>query len=344
VKETAELLRNLIQIPSPSGKEQAISEYVTRRLRRSLVVLQEDVGGGRANVLASLGTPKVVLTTHMDTVPGELPCRLSAGRMYGRGACDAKGAMAAMILAAESAAKKGVEGFALLLDVGEETTFDGILAGMSGSVARLSPDMVVVGEPTSLRLLTGQRGLIHARMRTRGRAAHAALPEQGECAITALCRLVETVRAMPRAHDPLLGRSTVTVTRISGGSASNVVADAAWAELDIRTVPGDEHITAALRRLLTAQVDISCSFPPAICGDEHVIGRLARLLAQKGLPSQPGFAPFFTEMRFWSEKAPAVILGPGNPAVAHSEREYVTVPEVETASALYEEILMQFCP
>ena len=75
-----------------------------------------------------------------------------------------------------------------------------------------------------------------------------------------------------------------------------------------------------------------------------MIGRLARLLAQKGLPSQPGFAPFFTEMRFWSEKAPAVILGPGNPAVAHSEREYVTVPEVETASALYEEILMQFCP
>ncbi len=339
----AELARDLIEIPSPSGEEAALGEYLVRRLKGRFEVRTEAVDGNRFNVLAVRGDPKVVFTTHMDTVPGALPVSLTRLALRGRGACDAKGPLAAMIAAAEEAADLGYTDFGLFFDVDEEADFRGISVAMGGLAKGLSPKLVVVGEPTSLRLFVGQKGLLGLTLVSRGRAAHASTPEKGESAIMKLISALAELENMTWTRDVLYGETTVNIGVIKGGSAPNVVADYAEAGVDMRIVPGDEEAASRIAGMLKGvSLRAAFSYPAVRCAGKEAEDMLLALLSRKGLNARPAITPLFTEMYFWNRRSPSVILGPGNPALAHTTEESVSIDELETAVSLYREIVEKY--
>ena len=187
----------------------------------------------RFNVYAEWGHPVVVLSTHMDTVPPFIASREDDDNIYGRGACDAKGIIAAMIAAAEKLIESGTRNFGLLFVVGEERNSAG------AEVASRSPRgsrYLINGEPTESKVALGSKGILRYEIVAAGKMAHSAYPELGESAIEKLLDALDAVRRMPLPEDPVLGRTTVNIGTISGGRAPNIIPDAAKAELAIRLV------------------------------------------------------------------------------------------------------------
>lgn len=340
MSKAAELARDLIGIPSPSGEEAAIGGFLVQRLKKRFEVRTEAVDASRINVLAVRGNPKVVFTIHMDTVPGALPVSMTRTSLTGRGACDAKGPLAAMIIAAEQAADSGYTDFGLFFDVDEEAEFAGITVAMKGLAKTLSPDLVVVGEPTSLRLFIGQKGLLGLKLVSRGRAAHASTPGNGESAISKLLSVLADLENLKWTRDALYGETTLNIGTIKGGSAPNVVADYAEAGVELRLVPGDEEAASRIvDGLKGVSTGIKFNYLPVRCTNKKIVDKLSALLSRKGLDPRPCITPLFTELYFWNQKAPSVILGPGNPALAHTTEEVISIDEMETAVTLYREIV-----
>ncbi|HEY4562971.1 MAG TPA: M20/M25/M40 family metallo-hydrolase, partial [Thermoanaerobaculia bacterium] len=234
-----ELTRALIDIDSTTGKEREVGELLFRHLEDLVdrfdggAVERMPVEENRFNVFAAWGEPAVVLSTHMDTVPPFFPSSEDDEFIRGRGACDTKGGIAAMIQAARELLEEGVRGFGLLFMVGEETD------SLGAQVANRQPKgsrYLINGEPTENRLALGSKGYLYIRLEAEGRAAHSAYPELGESAIDRLLDVLARLRALPLPTDPVLGETTLNVGTLAGGRAANVVADQARAEVTVRTV------------------------------------------------------------------------------------------------------------
>src|SRR5439155_14618218 len=207
----------------------------------------QQVSSGRVNVLAFRGTPHVVLSTHMDTVPPFFPACEDAEFIYGRGSCDAKGIIACQVAAAERLISEGMTDFGLLFLAGEEVLSDG------AQVANGSPRgarYIVNGEPTENKLALGTKGILRVDVRAKGRMAHSAYPRLGENAIEKLLDILADVRKLRLPVDPVLGDSTMNLGVISGGRAANVVPDEAEAQILFRTVRPDEGLRRKLASLL----------------------------------------------------------------------------------------------
>ena len=333
-----ELTRALIDVESVTGRERAVGELLAARLG----ALAGPTGGGvermpvaggeegRCNLFASWGRPEIVLSTHMDTVPPFLPSREDAEAIHGRGACDAKGAIAAMLCAAGELLAEGRRGFGVLLVVGEETDSAGaIAANREPRGAR----WLIDGEPTGNRLAAGSKGALYLALEASGRMAHSAYPELGDSAIDRLLAALARLREVPLPVSDLLGEATLNVGTLSGGRAPNVVADEARAEVMIRTV-GD---TAELRRALEA----------AVRGDPAGGVRVAAWRESRAmrLRTLPGFAT--TVVRFTSDvpRLPAwgepFLLGPGSIHLAHTPEERVGKDELREAVRLYARLVRQ---
>src|SRR5260370_41656239 len=197
----------------------------------------------RFNVYAEWGRPVVALSTHMDTVPPFIESREDDDNIYGRGACDAKGIIAAMIAAAEKLLEAGTRNFALLFVVGEEKNSAG------AHVASRSPRgtrYLINGEPTESKVALGSKGILRYEIIATGKMAHSAYPELGESAIEKLLAALELVRRISWPEDPILGQTTANIGTISGGRAPNIIPDAAKAELAIRMVGDGRKIDRAL--------------------------------------------------------------------------------------------------
>ena len=198
-----ELTKSLVNIPSVTGQEGACSEYLRCQLQeRGFEVELHSVTQGRSNVLAFHGTPEVILSTHLDTVPPFAPAHEDGEFIYGRGSCDAKGILASQVVAAERLRDEGVRDFGLLFLVGEETTSDGAQA--ANAVARGSK-YIINGEPTENRLVIGSKGNLRLDIRTRGRTAHSAYPHLGESAIEKVLDILADLRRLALPEDPVLG-------------------------------------------------------------------------------------------------------------------------------------------
>src|SRR5512147_1429924 len=181
------LCAELLSIQSPTGGEGKVVEFVSRRLvSRGWNVTVQEVTPGRGNIWASRGGGGVTLSTHLDTVPPYVPPRLDGARLYGRGACDAKGIAAAMLAAAEGLAASGEDRVDLLFVVGEEKASDGARAA---NRLPATSRFLVNGEPTESKLAIGAKGSLRVTLRTNGRAAHSAYPELGRSAITPMLEL-----------------------------------------------------------------------------------------------------------------------------------------------------------
>jgi acetylornithine deacetylase len=326
------LARTLIDIDSTTGHEAGIGEFLFRYLEEMIhrsgagAVERMPVEGERFNVFAAWGEPVVVLSTHMDTVPPFIPSSEDGDHLHGRGACDTKGGIAAMLTACEELLAAGRRGFGLLLLVGEET--DSLGAQMANRYPRGSR-YLVDGEPTENRLALGSKGYLYLALETEGRAAHSAYPELGDNAIDKLLDVLARLRALPLAADPVLGETTLNLGTLSGGRASNMVADHARAEVTLRTV-GE---TADLRRRLAAAVH-------AVPG-----ARIAEIRETPAihLGTLPGFettiVKYTTDIPRLGAWGEPFLLGPGSIHVAHTPLERVAKQEIREAVRLYREIV-----
>lgn len=316
--KTIELLRELLKIPSPSGEEKRIGLFLAKRLKRNFRIKLQKIGN-RFNILATKGGPKIIFAAHLDTVPGKLELKEDKKYIYGRGACDTKASIASMIVAAENAARAGIKNFGLLFDVSEETNFKGI----KQAVKLVKPEFVIVGEPTQLKVVTGQKGLLGFKIIARGKTAHGSTPERGKNAIGMLLKELEKMQDIKLSKG-----TTINIGKIQGGRQANVVPDYAEAIIEIRTMPKDSNLFAKIKANVKSATLLYDFKPKKL--DKRELARQFK----KGIT-----VPYFTEMYFWDN---AIVIGPGNPAYAHSENEKVKIMEVEKAAGIYLKLLKNY--
>ncbi|MBC7092742.1 M20/M25/M40 family metallo-hydrolase [Candidatus Bipolaricaulota bacterium] len=240
-----ELARELVRIPSPSGEEGAVAEHLLRVLRTFCEAERGPLGAVVGKLSRGDG-PTVMVEGHLDNVPpGDagawvhppFGAEIADGMLYGRGAVDMKGAIAAQIAGAAAAARDFL-GTLLLVYVPHEETAEGtVLARVLDGVSR--PDLVVLGEPTDLRLGIGHRGRAVLRLEALGRTAHAAMPELGENAIERMVDALPYALAVPLPEDPALGRGSATVVAVGTPTCGPLVPDRCWALVDRRIVRGE---------------------------------------------------------------------------------------------------------
>ncbi len=317
------LTRRLIDIESMTPNESAVGDFLCDELRRrGLEARKMPVEGDRANVLATWpghSRPEVVFSTHMDTVPPFIPSSEDDKRVYGRGACDAKGIIATQIVAAEKLRGAGVF-VGLLFLVGEERD------SIGAQVANQHPigaRFMINGEPTENRLALASKGSLHAVLTSRGKMAHSAYPELGESAIDKLVEALHRLHAMKLPQNNDTGPCTKNVGMIEGGRARNIVSDFARAELFYRLVgPSD-----ALRREI---VDMVGGLADVEFTREAPFMRLRTL---DGLPTM--VAAFTTDIPSLPNWGEPLLLGPGSIHVAHTTGEFVEKAQLLEAVEIY---------
>ncbi len=323
------LTRDLLRIPSPSGNEKQVGVFLAKRLRKSFKVKLQKVGN-RFNILATKGKPRLLLTTHLDTVSKELPLREDKKWLYGRGACDTKGIIAAMVCAAEEVVTLGRNDFGLLFDVSEESDFSGI----QKAIKIVNPKRVIVGEPTDGKIVYGQKGLLGIKIKCKGKTAPGATPEKGISAINQLLSILEIIRRKKLLEDSELGKTTINIGKISGGVAPNVVADSAEAIIEVRTICRNNKVKELLLKGISKEnVEILYNFEPTINRDKRF---LADCKGKKEI------APYFTEMYFWAKKAKAIVFGPGDYKYAHTDKEKIRKSDLIKGKKAYLEIIQRW--
>ena len=317
------LARRLVDIESITPNEGAVGNFLCDELRRrGFEASKMPVEGARANVLATWpGHPRseIVFSTHMDTVPPFIPSSEDDTAIYGRGSCDAKGIIAAQVIAAEKLRSEGVY-VGMLFLVGEERDSIGAKAANQHPIGSR---FMINGEPTENRLAIATKGALHVELTARGKMAHSAYPELGESAIDKLVEALHRLHAMKLPENPDVGPCTRNVGSIQGGHAPNVISDIAKADLFYRLVgPADElrrRITEAVGSL--AEINFTRETP------------FMRLRMLDGLPTM--VAAFTTDIPSLPNWGEPLLLGPGSIHVAHTESEYVEKAQLTQAVEMY---------
>jgi acetylornithine deacetylase len=318
------LTRELIDVPSITGAEQALGLYLSKSLEQlGYRVERQEVAHDRFNVIATTGAPpRIVFSTHMDTVPPFVESSEDEEFIYGRGSCDAKGIIAAQIVAAERLRADGVNEVGLLFTVDEELSSAGAQVANKHTLAR-ECRFLINGEPTDNRLATGTKGSVRVIITTEGRAAHSAYPEAGESAIEKLLDILQMIRAFDWPEDSFFGTTTCNIGVLSGGTRPNVIPDKARAELQIRLGIDIEPV----KRMLDEAVD----------GRGHM--EYASAHNPVRLFSVPDFEQcvvrFTTDIPYLGEWGQALLLGPGSILDAHTDHERISKRELNDAVELY---------
>ena len=327
-----ELTRTLIDIESVTPNEEAIGFWLANFLKPLVekyhgVIETHEVEPRRFNVFAHWGAPVVTLATHLDTVPPFFPSREDDLQIWGRGACDVKGIIAAMIKAVEGLLADGHRDFALLFVVGEERNSAGAYA--ASKMSRGSK-FLINGEPTENKLALGSKGAFRFEFHAHGRMAHSAYPHLGDSAIFKLLDALQLLRQMPLETDAILGDSTLNIGTIKGGRAPNVIPDHAEAECFIRLVDDGEAVKKRVAALAPNLVETKAVLTiPAI----H-------------LGSLPGFetivVAYTTDIpAFGGAWGKPYLLGPGTIHVAHTSEERVPKDQLAAAVGIYQEMVLR---
>ncbi len=368
------LLHELIALPSvnpaflppgdPRAGEKCVADFLTAMAGAGGLSLElHPVLSARANVIARL-TPRrvrqrVVLAPHMDTVGHEaMPAALfqprkKGDRLFGRGACDTKGSIAAMLTAVLNVARSASRPreteiiFAALVD--EENHQSGSRALVANG---FRADLAIVGEPTCLKVITAHKGDLWLTLRTRGLAAHGSQPELGRNAVHAMARVVEWVetdyaaRLAKKSH-PLLGTATVNVGSIRGGTQPNIVPDFCEISVDRRTIPGETiaGVRRELRSLLRARglaVEVTDDKGAAPCWPLETDAKLPLVQSLMRVTGQraPMGVRFFSDASVFAHGGtPAVLFGPGDIAQAHTADEWISLRSLNRATELLTKFL-----
>lgn len=318
------LTRELIDVPSVSGEEFQIGTSLGELLLRHFYHVElQDVSPERSNIIATTqAKPRVVLSTHMDTVPPFIGSSEDDEFIYGRGACDAKGIIAAQIAAAERLRAEGINEIGLLFTVDEEVTSAGAKIANDHPAAE-STEFLINGEPTDNRLAIGTKGSLQATISTTGRAAHSAYPEQGESAIEKLLDVLNDVRGIDWPGNDIFGETTCNIGIVSGGTRANVIPDSAQATIQIRLADSGLAIKEHLEYAVAGRAAI----------DYKSVHDPIRLLTLDGFEQM--VARFTTDIPYLSNWGRALLIGPGSILVAHTDDEKVSKAELLNAVDLY---------
>jgi acetylornithine deacetylase/succinyl-diaminopimelate desuccinylase-like protein len=344
--------------------EGEVAGYVERRCRGAgLEVYRQSISPGRENVVAELrvGKPQnaLLFEAHMDTVSlGSMENPLEPtyvdGRLYGRGACDTKGSLAAMLYAVEECARNPERlssDVVLCAAVDEERAFKGILAFVDSDVSVAG---AVVGEPTDLGIVVAHKGCARFRLETLGRAAHTSVPHEGD---NAIYRMAEVLRVMKDDVEgglagldhPLVGPPTIVVATIRGGTQVNIVPERCAIEVDRRVIPGEDSrevldgILETLRERLQGSgvefevEELLLDWPLDTSPESGTVRCARRVASDLGLDDRlRGVAYGSDASKLQQLKGvPSIVFGPGSIAQAHSREEWVPVGHVERAAEFY---------
>jgi len=330
------LTRSLVEIDSTTYHEGAAGDFLADFLAaRGWAVektavpqpLESAQAGARWNVYAgpASGSPDLVFSTHIDTVPPYIPFSEDADFIYGRGVCDAKGILAAQVAAAEQLRAEGFS-IGLLFVSGEERDSAG------AKVANESPKgsrFLINGEPTDNRLALASKGALRAVLTAKGKMAHSAYPELGDSAVHKLVEALGKVLALELPVTEDVGNSTLNIGQIHGGRAPNVIADHAEAQVLIRLVGDSSDTRQAIAEAAAglADVDFTLEIP------------FVRLRALPGFPTM--VAKFTTDIPQLSAWGEPLLLGPGSIHVAHTPFEKLAKQELFDAVNLYIQVARQ---
>lgn len=321
------LAAELLAIHSTTRDEGAAVDFVARWLvARDWNVTVQEVTPGRGNVWASRKGGGVTLSTHLDTVPPYVPPKRENGRLYGRGACDAKGIAAAMMVAADRLVAMGEQRVDLLFVVGEERGSDG--ARMANQLPATSK-WLINGEPTESLLASGCKGAQRVIVRTKGKEAHSAYLHLGESAITPMLTMLQELQQLPLPVDEILGPSTVNVGLIKGGTEANIVPGACEAEMMIRLVGDVKDVKKILEPWAKGRAELEYgSFIPA----QH-------------FHTVPGFntAPmaYTSDIPLLTNWGKPLLFGPGSIHVAHTPDEFIEEAELRASVDAYITLIQQ---
>ena len=320
--------KQFIDIPSVTGDELSFALFLEAYLRElGWNVDLQDVAERRKNVFASLTPePRVLFCTHLDTVPPFFPASIESGTIFGRGSCDAKGIIAAMIEASESIKSKGESSHGLLFVVGEETDSAGAKASVRSG---LRSDFIIVGEPTNNKLALGQKGSLSYTLRANGIAGHSAYPESGRSAIHALLSVLEDIRHAHWGSDALLGDSTFNIGMLSGGQSANSIAAHAEAQVFHRLVDSLQKRKVQLEELLQGRVQI----------EFHAQNDPQQLHILEGYATT--VVNFGSDVPYLRAIGVPLLIGPGSILDAHTEKEKISIKELTDAAQIYEDLYFQ---
>ncbi len=325
-----ELTRKLMLIPSISGNEQEVGNFLNAHLQElGYEVELQELENGRTNIIASASDdPKIFFSTHMDTVPPFIAPTEDSEKIYGRGACDAKGIIAAQITAAERLRKEGFEKIGLLYTVDEEE------GGAGAQLANNHPmgekcKYLINGEPTNNELAIGSKGSLRLKLTTIGKSAHSAYPEMGESAIEKLIAILNDILEADLPTDDFFGESTLNIGTIKGGLKTNVVAPTAEAGLHIRMVSELAPIEQVLNKAIDGRGELevmSLSLP-------------VRMLEVEGFKQK--VVRFTTDIPYLTNWGTPLLLGPGSILDAHTSHEFVLKKDLEEAALLYQKLALE---
>jgi acetylornithine deacetylase len=327
-----ELTRALVDIESTTNHEKNVGDYLFAHLstlasRYNGRIERITAEPNRDNILAYWGEPVVTLSTHMDTVPPFFGSREDEEFIWGRGSCDAKGIIAAMVAAAERLLATGTRNLGLLFVVGEERNSAGAIAA---AATPRGSRFLINGEPTENHLALGSKGALRFEITVQGKLAHSAYPELGHSAIHTLLDVLHDIRRIPLPQDGLLGQSTLNIGTIDGGRAPNVVADLAEAEIMFRTV-GDPAMTreAVLATAAGRAEAREVFYTPAM-----------QFTGLNGLPAT--VVAFTTDIpSFDGTWGQPFLIGPGSIHVAHTAEERIPKKQLSEAVDIYARMATQ---
>ncbi|MBA2493269.1 MAG: M20/M25/M40 family metallo-hydrolase [Acidobacteria bacterium] len=319
-----ELTKTLINIPSISEDEQAVGFFLRDYLESlGWTVELQPVSENQNNVIAYLNdTPRVFFSTHIDTVPPFIEAGEDEEKIYGRGACDAKGLVASQIFAAEELRKQNINDIGLLFTVDEEQGSSGARMANKHSIAAKC-EYLINGEPTDNDLAVGSKGSLRLMVRTKGTAAHSAYPEMGESAIEKLLDILQDVRQIEFPNDDFFGETTNNIGLINGGLKTNVIAPNAEAGLHIRLTTDDKPILEILEKAIDGRGEIeilSVALPVKMLTVEGFRQKVVR---------------FTTDIPHLSNWGTPLLLGAGSILAAHTKDEFVPKKELQEAVGLY---------
>jgi acetylornithine deacetylase len=319
-----ELTRELIDIPSITGDESNVGNFLASHLEElGYAVQRQEVIDDRFNVIATThSTPLVVLSTHMDTVPPHIPSYEDEEKIFGRGACDAKGIMAAQIFAAQVLRDQGITEIGLLFTVDEEMGSEGARVA-NGAKPAGETQYLINGEPTDNKLAVATKGSLRFVLTTSGRSAHSAYPEHGESAIEKLLDVLHDLRNAQWPSDALLGATTCNIGVINGGTRPNVIPNKASAELQMRLVNKISDVKDILEKVIAGRAAIeylSENEPVHL----HTVPDLDQCVVR-----------FTTDIPYLGNWGTPLLIGPGSIFNAHTDHEFVLKSELLEATDLY---------
>ena len=375
-------LRDLVSIPSPSTEEKALAERLAEEMRRVgfFNVRRDRIGNVIGRLSAGAG-PRLIYDGHMDTVGISDPAswardpygaQVEGGVLYGRGACDMKGALAAMVYGGKALIDAGVQlaGELCVVGIVQEEPCEGLAMQVLIEEEGIKPDFVVLGEPSNLQIKRGHRGRVEMKVTVRGRSCHAATPEQGRNAIYDAARLIFGLEllAPQLADDAFLGQGSIAVTQIESSAASrNAIPDTCAFYIDRRLTLGETEAKALAeiqriiaRERVQARVEVTeyqatsftgyeCRgrefYPPWALDQDHPLVQATSKAIRETLGYRPkiGQWAFSTDGTYTMGRAniPTVGFGPGEERFAHTVDDQIRLADVVAAARVYARLAVE---